>query len=762
MTDTTSLNGAAEWSKTACILCECACGIEVKLEDRQFVRIRGNKEHVESKGYTCEKALRLDHYQNNRGRLTSPMRRTAEGTYEEIDWDTAIAEVAGGLGRVRDAHGAGSIFRYGGTGQTNHLFSVYGQALADGIGVLYESNSIAQEKTGEVWVEVNMLGAHTRPELSKSEVAIFVGKNPWQSHSFPAARRTLKAIANDPERALIVFDPKRTKTAELADFHIQLRPGTDAFCIAAILGILVRDELVDTEFLDRHVTDRAALVDALRTVPIDDYATRCDVPVAQLEAVAQRLSKAKSIGSFEDLGIEQGPNSTLVSYLQRLLWVLNGSFAKPGANQPHSWLGMRGSRRPATPGLDRTPVTGARVITGLVPCNSIPEEILTDHPDRFRAMIIESSNPVHSLADSKKFREAMRALEFSVVIDVAMTETARQADIVLPASSAYEKCEASFFTFHFPDNVFYLRKPIVEPLPGTLAEPEIYARIAEKMGLYDLDALQPLVDAAKHGRSTFAHAYAEFIGNNPPAYALSPLILYRTLGPTLPAGLDGAAALWELACNVAEANPVQVERAGSDPAAAESLGGALFDRILESDDGVVFTQHDYDEVWDLMFTWDEQLRVDNPEMIEKLLDLSNQPTDYRSDEFPLILAAGERRSFTANVIIRDPDWRKNDRDGALHISQPDADSYGLENGDRIRVVTATGSAEAMVEVTDTMREGHIALPNGFGLEFPDEDGEHRVVGVSPNELTALEWRDDFAGTPWHKHVPARLETIAAG
>jgi anaerobic selenocysteine-containing dehydrogenase len=114
----------AEWAPSACILCECNCGIEVRLggsTGRSFVRIRGDKAHPASQGYTCEKALRLDHYQNVGERLTSPMRRRADGTYESVDWDTAVREVAEGLARVRDTHGGHTIFMYGGGGQGNHL-----------------------------------------------------------------------------------------------------------------------------------------------------------------------------------------------------------------------------------------------------------------------------------------------------------------------------------------------------------------------------------------------------------------------------------------------------------------------------------------------------------------------------------------------------------------------------------------------------------------------------------------------------------------
>ena len=107
-------NPETEWSPTVCILCECNCGVEVKLDGRTFARVRGDKAHAASKGYTCEKALRLDHYQNGRHRLTSPMRRTADGSYEEVDWETAFSEVAAGLASVRDEHGGETIFYYGG------------------------------------------------------------------------------------------------------------------------------------------------------------------------------------------------------------------------------------------------------------------------------------------------------------------------------------------------------------------------------------------------------------------------------------------------------------------------------------------------------------------------------------------------------------------------------------------------------------------------------------------------------------------------
>ena len=120
------------------------------------------------------------------------------------------------------------------------------------------------------------------------------------------------------------------------------------------------------------------------------------------------------------------------------------------------------------------------------------EEILTDHPNRYRAMIVESGNPLHSVADSQRMREAMRTLDVSVCIDVFMTETARQSDYVLPATTQYEKFEATFFNFDFPQNVFQLRRPVLDPPAGPLPEPEIHARLVDALGLLDGEAIEQL------------------------------------------------------------------------------------------------------------------------------------------------------------------------------------------------------------------------------------------------------------------------------
>ena len=753
---------AAEWHRTACILCECNCGVEVRLggDGRSFERIRGDKAHPASKGYTCEKALRLDYYQNGRGeRLLSPLRRRPDGTFEEIDWDTAIREVAERLAAVRDTYGGEAIFSYGGGGQGNHLCGVYGSATLGALGARFKASAISQEKTGEMLVMGKMFGVPLRGDFEHCEVGLFIGKNPWITHGIPHARTTLKAIAADPDRALIVIDPRVTETAAMADFHLRVRNGRDAWLIAAMAAVLVDEGLVDREWLAAHASGVEPVLTALGAVPIARYCEISGVDEALVRAATRRIAAASSVAAFEDLGVQMNRHSTLVSYLEKLVWLLTGNVAIPGGQYAMTGLGsiLRMSRNELHPtNAPVSPVVGAKVIGGLIPCNAIPDEILTDHPKRYRAMFVESGNPVHSVADSQRMRAAMRALDVSVCIDVFMTETARECDYVLPATTQYEKFEATFFNFDFPKNAFHLRRPVLDPPAGPLPEPEIHARLVAALGLLDDAVIDALRTAAERGRAEFADAFAGATSADPKLAAVAPVVLYRTLGTTLPHGAAAAAALWPMAVRCSQNNPEGVARAGYGT--GPDAGNRLFDAIVDNPSGVVFTDDTWETTWQRLKTDDGAVHVEIPELLAELADLATETPPGNDPQWPLVLSAGERRAFTANTILRDPAWRKKDPDGALRVSPADAERIGLASGGTAKLTTKRATAVVTVTVDDAMQPGHVALPNGLGLDHVESGTRHRT-GAAPNELTASEDCDPWAGTPWHKTVPARLERV---
>jgi anaerobic selenocysteine-containing dehydrogenase len=360
---------------------------------------------------------------------------------------------------------------------------------------------------------------------------------------------------------------------------------------------------------------------------------------------------------------------------------------------------------------------------------------------------------VHSLPDSQRMRDALDALDLVVVIDVAFTETARHADYVLPAASQFEKWEATFFTLEFPENAFQLRRPLLPAKAGTLGEPEIHRRLVRALGALNDDDLVPL-DAAATDRQAYADAFLTMMIERPDLARLAPILLYETLGPLLPEGAEAAAAVWGLAQTTALTYPESIKRAGY------ANGDELFDAVMASPSGVVFTVDEFDESWARLDTADGRIHLVVEDLVPELVGLATEPERTDAD-FPFVLSAGERRSFTANTIFRDPEWRKKDRAGALRMHPDDAARLAVDDGGRVRVTTARGSVEATVECSDTMRPGHVSLPNGRGLDYPDEAGARSSDGVSPNELTSSGHRDWLAGTPWHKFVPARVEAVGS-
>ena len=754
--DTMTPRSAGEWHQTACMLCSINCGVEIKIDDRRITRVRGDKAHPGSRGYTCEKALRLDHYQNGKDRLSAPLRRRADGTYEEIDWDTAIREVAAGLADVRDKHGGEKIFYYGGGAQGNHLPGGFSGATRKALGMRYQSNALAQEKTGEFWVDGQLYGAmscHTSPDVHHTDCAVFVGKNPWHSHGFPRARVTLKEISNDPDRHLIVIDPRRTETAELADIHLQVRPGGDAWLLGAMLKILVSEGLADRQWLAQHANRFDDLTEMLSIIDVEQWCEKAGVPSAEVRHATTTIANAKSCAIFEDLGIQMAPHSTLNSWLEKLIYILTANFGKKGGMNLHTRMGkLAGGGSRGT-----SPVGGHRILGGLIACNNIPGEILTDHPDRFRAMIVESSNPIHSLADSQRMREAFRALDLVVVIDVAMTETACEADYVLPACSQYEKWEATFFTTEFPDNYFHLRQPIFEPLEGTLTEAEIHRRLCRELGAYDDEDLAPLKVAAEQGREAYGEVFFATLAENPKLGKYTPVVLYETLGPALGEGNEVAAVMWGLSQIFVSQDPEAARRAGIEGEGLEQ-GDALFEKIFTSASGMVFSTDPYEQTWERMRTPDHKINLMIEELREEFASLASADPRDQSDEYPFVLSAGERRSYTANTAIRDPEWRRKKPGTGLRINPDDAENLGLSDGGKVRLTTKRGETVTEIEISATLQPGHVSLPNGQGLTYPSV-ADDTDLGISPNELTSEEDRDWFAGTPWHKHVRARLEKV---
>jgi anaerobic selenocysteine-containing dehydrogenase len=747
-----------EWKQNACNLCYVNCGIEVKTDGRSITRVRGDKAHPHSAGYICQKAQRLTWYGNHADRLTTPLRRRPNGSHEPIDWATAIDEIAGRLAAIRGDDRAaarpGSFAYYGGGGQGNHSGGAYGTSLMRWMGSTRYFSALSQEKTGDFWVNGKMFGSqvcHTAEGMDDCDLLVTIGCNPWLAHGFRNARNVVNAVKNDAHRKLLVIDPRRTETADVADLHLAVRPGADAFLLSAILAIIVRRRGQDAAWLAEHTEGFAEVAATLATVPIAEWVAHSDVPMADVERAVDMILEAEAMTVRVELGIQQGRHSTLNSYLEKLLFLVTGNFGRRGTNALHTWLQPLWGNSKG----QRSDITGFPYIAGLLPPNTLAEEILTDHPHRIRALWVESSNPANTVADTKTVEAAIRACELSVAVDIAFTETAALCDYVLPAASQHEKWEYTLFTFEWPTNYFHVRRPLFEPLDGTLPESEIYARLFERLGALPAESvLEELTDVARRDRKHLMERAMAVMADHPGLAEILPVLWYRTLGPALPAGAAHVAPLW-LACHRAASQmEAPVQRALATKESGLDLGEALFDRAINSPSGLAFTSHSEDEIWQLVKH--DKIHLAISEMLDwiRRLDAAAERPD---PAYPFSLVNGQRRSHNANQIMRSPAWRKTDSDGALRIRADDLAGVGIGTGEWVAVVTPTGRIVVRAEVDDSMRTGQVALPHGFGMAYPDGKGGRVTNGPRINSITATDDRDPIAGTPHHKDVHVRLE-----
>jgi anaerobic selenocysteine-containing dehydrogenase len=746
--------------KTACILCSRNCGLTVETENGKFVKIHGDEAHPISKGYICQKAARLEHYQNHDDRLAQPLKRQADGSFAPISWDTALQEIAEKLTHIKQSYTGNAFAFVGGGGQGNHWGGVYSKQLLAAMGSRFIYTALAQEKTGDFWVNGRLFGnqqCHTTEDVEHADYVLFIGTNPFQAHGIVNARDVLKALQKDPNRTMVVIDPRVSDTAKMADIHLQLKPSTDAYLMTAMLAIIVQEGLHDKAFLAEHCTGFDTIEKELLAIDIADYVQRADVPFDLVQKVARDFATAKTACVRVDLGTQHSLNTTLNAYLEKLLYLVTGHFGKKGGNNLHTSLIPLVSHTDERKKGIRTAKHKMFPIGGLYPPNILPDEITHSGEDRIRAVWVDSTNPASTYADSKAYTAAFQALELLVVVDVAMTETARLAHYILPAASQFEKMEATAFNLEFPENFFHLRHPLFSPFKESLPEPEIYTRLLEKMGvlptafpfLTKIAALEPTATA----RLGYMAALKILFSRKPHLQKYASSIMYRTLGRALPKTMEAAAPLLGITMIYAQKYYEAVKNVGYK-GSQRTMGNTLFNAILSNKSGVIISKHAYTDVWSLLKTPDKRIHLHVPEMLTEWQQLATEQVS--NPDFPFILMAGERRSYNANQIYRDAAWRKTDPKGAMRMHPEDAEALGISNGATVICESIGGSIHAVVEIDKNIRRKMVTLPNGYGLRFKNSE----PIGPQLNMLTSSNHCDAFTKTPFHKYVPVKIIKLA--
>ena len=758
---------------TVCVLCSHNCGLRVDIRGGKIAKIRPDESNPITHGYVCNKGFSVGSYVDHEQRTTHPLRRRADGSFERISWDTAIEEIAARLDAIRKKHSPRAIGLVGIGGQANHMDAPYGLGFLRALGSRKWFNAFAQEKTQHPLVDQWMFDASPatflHPDMERTKFLLVLGTNPKISHRGHAPTKSFPAFAQDPARTMVVVDPRETETTQGATKHLRVKPGTDAALLLAMAAIIARGEgLVDEALLSSRTTGFDALRAALEKVDVEEMARRCGIPSDDLVEVATDFARAGSAAFFWDLGVEQIPFSTLVAYLLRVILVLTGNLGTAGGGVFYETMlppvrdgGRR--REPERALASGIPAIAAMGNFGMLSPTLVPEEVLVDHPERLRALIVEGANPLLSYSDTRAWLEAREHLDLLVVIDPAMTETARIADYVLPTPVGYEKWEMANFPKRFPEIYVQVRPPVVPPPGEALPEPEIYARLAEAMNLFGEPPAE-LFDLARgalaaDGAMAYLGRLQELAAAGDARIAKERSIFwaYRTLGPVLPG--PALAAVW-LQCHLnAMLRPASVLRSlgrAWETRSPFEVGTELFGRILQHPEGVEIARVDpARNLEDNLATPDGKIRLAPEPMLAEITRCLEAQTEA-DPEYPFVLAAGLRTRWTANTIQRDPKWRKGRGPHcALHLSPGDAAALGVADGEEVRILTQRGAAVAPAEIDPKLRDGHVWIPNGFGMQ--NAAGER--IGVNQNELTDVKDRDPFTGIPHHRAVACRIEAV---
>jgi len=741
-----------KWQKTGCVLCAQNCGLEILVENDKMIKVKPDKTNPRSQGYACRKGLNVIHHQYPKDRITAPLKRVGE-KFEPISWEKAIDEIATKMKTLVADHGPRSLAYMGASAQGGHFEGAFGLSILKALDSQNFYSSAGQEFASSWWLFGRMLGKQYNvavPDEHHTQMLVGWGWNGMESHQMPRAPQVLKAFSKDPDKLLVIIDPRKSETAAIADIHLPVRPGTDALLIKAMISMIVENQWEHKTYLAEHVDGWDVIRPWFENFNVKAALAVCELDYEQVLELC-RLMTTKKWCLHPDLGIYMGRNSVLNSYMMNILGAICGIFCTPGGNVIPGMVVPMGYHAD-----ERDPKTWKTVITHMPPAAAgsfppavMPEEILNDHPERLRAVYISACNPLRSYPDTTAYEKAFARLDLLVVNDIVLSETARLAHYVLPCRTYYEAWDGTFFPWTFPRVFFQMRRPIVSPPGKCLEASQIFTLLADKLGLVP-DIPEAVYAAAKEDRFTFGAKLMEWAATVPESLAAMPFVLAKTIGKEWDSA--ALAGLWGGLMTAPKAFRKNAARIGFEPGMDQ--GDRIFQALLDNPEGIWIGAADPAENFKALKTPSGKIEVFVPELEEdaKNLDAASEVQGLKlPDEFPLILNAGRHRRYNINTLIRGQEWNKGKRACTVTVNPADAEAIGVADGQHVKITTAAGSEVGELQVSKQVRKGTVLIPHGFGLNYAGT-----VYGLNVNYLTKNTHRDRL-GTPMHRFVPCRVE-----
>src|SRR5262245_3589548 len=432
----------------SCPLCEATCGVAITTDGDRVVSVRGDDADPFSKGYICPKATALADLHSDPDRLRRPLVREG-ATWREVAWDDAFDRVASRLADIRKRHGKHAIAVYQGNPTAHNLgLMTFGQLLLRTLGTRNQYSATSLDQLPHMLAALLMFGNQLLmpvPDIDRTDLFVCLGANPLASNgsimTAPDMRGRLKAI-RDRGGKVIVLDPRRTETAERADQHLFIRPGTDAVLLLAIVHTLFAERLVKLGRLEATGLDQLAAV--TETWTPERAAGITGVAAADIRGLARALATTPRAVLYGRIGVCTQEFGGLAAWLCYTVNALTGHLDEPGglmfttpAIDPlplADRIGFDGGFARWRSRVSRKPEFG-----GELPVAALAEEIETPGPGQIRALITSAGNPVLSAPGGTRLERALANIEFMVAIDPYVNETTRLAHVILPPTSPLER-----------------------------------------------------------------------------------------------------------------------------------------------------------------------------------------------------------------------------------------------------------------------------------------------------------------------------------
>ncbi|GFG51546.1 formate dehydrogenase [Mycolicibacterium agri] len=684
---------------TFCRYCLASCGIEVTVDDNRVKKISPEKQNPHTWRDFCAKGRTANQLVEHPRRILNPMRRVGDA-YVEATWDEAITDIAARMNALIDADGPDAIGIYYGnpSGFSSNIIFMNGWLDAIGTHNRYFVGSVDQNAMHVVAEAMygSMLMAPVS-DIDNCDYFLLVGTNPAVS-----AWNWLETVPNGWRRALdrqrqgatiVVVDPVRTESAEHADAHLAVRPGQDWALLLAMMKVILDEGLEhrhDCAELATGVDDLRRLVAA---ADLDDLASRCDVPRADIESVARDFAAARAAMVVTRTGVSLHLAGTVAEWLGHVLNVITGRMDRPGGRRYEpGYVDALRLAAMTKANSHKSRVWGRDMVAGAHALSELPDEITTPGPGQIRAMVINCGNPVVSGPDGAKLDRALAQLDLLVAIDFVQRESHRHAHWLLPAVHWLERDDLLAFTSNMHDEPYVqFGAKAVDPPPGAQQEWRIFVDLALAMDkpLFGAKGVNGFVKATRR--------IARLTGR--PRLEFGPHWINRLLIATS-RKVNGRRLKWR--------------------------------DIMAHPHGLVLGPREFGHFKEALRTDDKKVHAAPPEFVEQARQLLAEPHPVAPSDYPFQLANRRNRHSMNSWLNELPGLHPSGKKNEVVINPADAATLGLGDGDRVRVFSAVGEIELPAVISEQPRRGVVIVDHGWGSRVFDPHGNKSPESFGAN------------------------------